>query len=51
MTKSPGLFRFLLIAVPGWMNRQQLQLIDYLREENRVAAKAKCIRGNVSAGC
>jgi hypothetical protein len=22
-----------LIAVSGWMNQQQLQLIDYLREE------------------
>ena len=29
-------FRFLLIAVCGWMNQQQLQLIDYLREEKRV---------------
>jgi hypothetical protein len=25
-----------LIAVAGWMNQRQLQLIDYLREENRV---------------
>jgi hypothetical protein len=31
-----GPFRFLLIAVYGWMNLRQLQLIDYLREENRV---------------
>src|SRR5215471_8060954 len=29
-------FRFLLIAVSGWMNHRQLQVIDYLREENRV---------------
>jgi putative transposase len=29
-------FRFVLIAVGGWMNRHQLQIIDYLREENRV---------------
>src|SRR5215472_15022665 len=29
-------FRILLIAVAGWMNRRQLQMIDYLREENRV---------------
>jgi transposase len=36
MTKSLDPFRFLLIAVAGWMNQQQLQLIDYLREENRV---------------
>jgi hypothetical protein len=36
MTKSLGPVRFLLIAVSGWMNQQQLQLIDYLREEYRV---------------
>jgi putative transposase len=29
-------FRFLLIAVSGWMNQQQQPIIDYLREENRV---------------
>ena len=29
-------FRFVLIAVAGWMNRHQLLIIDYLREENRV---------------
>src|SRR4029078_4872815 len=29
-------FRFLLIAVAGWMNQRQLLMIDYLREENRV---------------
>ena len=36
MTKSLDPFRFLLIALSGWMNQQELQLIDYLREENRV---------------
>jgi hypothetical protein len=29
-------FRFLLIVVSGWFNQRQLQVIDYLREENRV---------------
>ena len=29
-------FRFLLIAVSGWMNQQQWQVIEYLQEENRV---------------
>ncbi len=29
-------FRFVLIAISGWMNQHQLQIIDYLREENRV---------------
>ena len=36
MTKSMDPFRFLLIALSGWMNQQQLQLIDFLRGENRV---------------
>ena len=29
-------FRFVLIAVAGWMNQCQLQVVAYLREENRV---------------
>jgi hypothetical protein len=29
-------FRFVLVAVAGWMNQRQLQVIDYLREQNRV---------------
>jgi putative transposase len=29
-------FRFLLLAVSGWMNQHQLPVIEYLREENRV---------------
>ena len=36
MTRSLDSFRFVLIAVSGWMNQQQLELINYLREENRV---------------
>src|SRR5438270_3250387 len=28
--------QFVLIAVAGWMNQRQLQMIEYLREENRV---------------
>jgi hypothetical protein len=36
MLKSLDPFRFLLIAVAGWMNQHQLQVIDYLGEENRV---------------
>src|SRR6058998_1473966 len=27
---------FVLIALAGWMNQRQLQMIEYLREENRV---------------
>ena len=29
-------FRFLRIAVAGWMNQHQLLVIDYWREENRI---------------
>src|SRR3954466_7961194 len=29
-------FRFLLIAISGWMNQHQQQIIEYLREENRM---------------
>ena len=36
MTKSLDPFRFLLIALSGWMNQQHLHMIDYLQEENRV---------------
>jgi hypothetical protein len=28
-------FQFLLVAIAGWMNQRQLQVIEYLREENR----------------
>ena len=36
MTFHQNPFRFVLIALSGWMNGRQLLLIDYLREENRV---------------
>ena len=36
MTRSLDPFQFVLIAVSGWMNQQQLELINYLREVNRV---------------
>jgi hypothetical protein len=36
MLKPLDPFRCVLIAVAGWMNQYQLQVIDYLREENRV---------------
>src|SRR5215212_7518181 len=35
MTYPLDPFRFLLIALSGWINGRQLLLIDYLREENR----------------
>ena len=33
-------FRFVLIAVAGWMHQREDQIIDYLREENRVVSPA-----------
>jgi hypothetical protein len=33
MTWTP--WHFLVVAIAGWMNREQQQVIDYLREENR----------------
>jgi putative transposase len=36
MPKVLDPFRFVLLAVAGWMNQQQSQTIEYLREENRV---------------
>ncbi len=36
MSKLLDPFRFMLVAVAGWMNQRQLQVIEYLREENRV---------------
>jgi hypothetical protein len=29
-------WHFLLVALAGWMNRQQQDVIEYLKEENRV---------------
>ena len=28
--------RFVVVALAGWLNQQQHDIIDYLREENRV---------------
>ena len=36
MSRALDPFRFVLIAVAGWMNQRQLLVIDYLREENRI---------------
>jgi len=34
MTLNP--WTFITLAIAGWMNRQQEQAIEYLREENRI---------------
>src|SRR6202795_856892 len=36
MPRALDPFLFVLISVGGWMNQHQIQIIDYLREENRV---------------
>ena len=36
MPKALDPFRLLLVAVAGWMNQEQQQIIEYLHEENRV---------------
>ena len=39
--------RFVLIALAGWMNQQQRDVIDYLQEENRVLREqlgSRCLR-------
>src|SRR5215472_3076860 len=49
MTRSLDPFRFVLIAVSGWMNQRRLELINYLREEDRVLREqlgAKRLRFN-----
>jgi putative transposase len=33
---SIHLWQFMLVALSGWINRQQQQIIEYLKEENRV---------------
>jgi hypothetical protein len=38
MLTSLDPFRFLLVSIAGWMNQQQLQVIDYLREQNAPCA-------------
>ena len=36
MPKTLDPFRFVLMAVAGWINQEQQHAIQYLREENRV---------------
>ena len=39
--------RILLVALAGWVNRHQLEVIKYLREENRVLKEylgGRCLR-------
>jgi hypothetical protein len=36
VARSLNPFQFVVIAVAGWMNQRQQNMIEYLREENRV---------------
>ena len=36
MCPFPQALQFLVVAVAGWINQQQRDVIDYLQEENRV---------------
>ena len=36
MNRGLNPFEFVVIALAGWMNQQQQDVVDYLREENRV---------------
>ena len=36
MTADQAAFQILLASFAGWVNREQAQVIDYLREENRI---------------
>jgi hypothetical protein len=35
-------FQFVVIALAGWMNQGQRNVIEYLREENRVLRERQC---------
>ena len=36
MEKALNPFQFVVIVLAGWMNQRQQNVIEYLREENRV---------------
>ena len=36
MCGLPQTLQFLVVAVAGWINQQQRDVIDYLHEENRI---------------
>ena len=36
MAKTLNPFQFVVIVLAGWMNQRQQNVIEYLREENRV---------------
>jgi hypothetical protein len=40
MARTLDPLQFVLMAMAGWMNQRQQQVIEYLQEENRVFARA-----------
>ena len=38
----PRALQFLVLTLAGWLNRHQEDLIDYLREENRIFREQLC---------
>ncbi len=41
-------FQFVVIALAGWMNQRQQNVIGYLREENRIES---CASNSESVAC
>jgi len=48
MQKTLDPFRLLLIAVAGWMNQRQQQVINYLREETEYCANRSAVANSDS---
>jgi hypothetical protein len=46
MARTLNPLQFVLMAMAGWMNQRQQQVIEYLQEENRVLRASKKASGN-----
>ena len=44
MSPFPQALQFVVVALAGWINQQQRDVIDYLQEETRVAGEFVGIR-------
>ena len=40
MGMSVAPLQFLLLVFAGWVNRRQVEILEYLREENRICASS-----------
>ena len=43
MSPCPQVLQFLVVAVAGWINQQQRDVIDSLQEEHRVAERSSSV--------